>query len=33
MPVATPHELLMALEPEAFPWECKILTAFPALLE
>lgn len=33
MAVATPHELLMALEPESFPWECKIVTSFPLLLE
>jgi len=28
MPVATPHELLMALLPGLFPWQSKITTDF-----
>jgi len=28
MPVATPHELLMALLPDLFPWQSKIITDF-----
>ena len=28
MPVCTPHELLMALLPERFPWQSKIITDF-----
>lgn len=32
IPVVTPHELLMALDEESFPWESKITTDFNALL-
>lgn len=32
MPVATPHELLMALLPDLFPWQSKITTDFQKLL-
>ena len=32
MTVVTPHELLMALEEEAFPWESRILTDFNQVL-
>jgi diphthamide synthase subunit DPH2 len=32
MPVVTPHEFFMALEPELFPWESRILTDFTRLL-
>jgi hypothetical protein len=32
MPVATPHELLMALLPDLFPWQSKITTDFQTLL-
>jgi diphthamide synthase subunit DPH2 len=28
MSVVTPHEFFMALEPELFPWEAKIITDF-----
>lgn len=28
IPVATPHEVLLALLPELFPWQCKITTDF-----
>lgn len=28
IPVATPHELLIGLLPELFPWQCKITTDF-----
>ena len=28
MPICTPHELLMALLPERFPWQSKIITDF-----
>lgn len=31
--VVMPHEALMALEPETYPWECKIITDFNVLLE
>lgn len=30
--VVTPHECLMALQPEIFPWECKVLTDYNMLL-
>lgn len=30
--VVTPHEALMALKPELFPWECRITTHFSELL-
>lgn len=33
MHVVSPHEVFMALEPEAFPWESKITTHFNKLLE
>ena len=32
MPLATPHEVLMALKPETYPWESKINTDFSELL-
>lgn len=32
MPVVTPHEFFMALEPELFPWESRVLTDFTRLL-
>lgn len=32
MHVVTPHEFFMALEPETFPWESKIITDFNLLL-
>ena len=32
MPICTPHELLMALLPERFPWLSKIITDFQLLL-
>lgn len=32
MPIVTPHELFMALEPDAFPWESKVITDFNAIL-
>jgi diphthamide synthase subunit DPH2 len=32
MHVATPHEFFMALMPEVFPWESRILTDFNQLL-
>jgi diphthamide synthase subunit DPH2 len=32
MHIVSPHELLMALEPEIFEWECKIITDFNILL-
>jgi diphthamide biosynthesis protein 2 len=28
IPIATPHELFMALDEENFPWESKIITDF-----
>jgi len=28
IPIATPHEVLMALLPDEFPWQCKIVTDF-----
>lgn len=28
IPICTPHELLMALLPERFPWQSKIITDF-----
>ena len=31
--VVTPHELLMALMPVRFPWQCKIITDFTILLD
>ena len=31
--VVTPHELLMALMPARFPWQCKIITDFTILLD
>jgi diphthamide biosynthesis enzyme Dph1/Dph2-like protein len=31
IPVVTPHELFMALQPDAFPWQCKIITDFRLL--
>ena len=33
IPVVTPHELLMALKPEVFVWEQKIITDFCVILE
>ena len=33
MHVVMPHEALMALEPDAFPWECKAITDYNILLE
>ena len=30
--VITPHEALMALQPEVFPWESKVITDFGVLL-
>ena len=30
--VVTPHEVLMALWPNCFPWQCKIITDFRLLL-
>lgn len=30
--VVTPHEVLMALQPELFPWESKIITDFCKIL-
>ena len=30
--VVTPHEVLMALMPSCFPWQCKIITDFRLLL-
>ena len=32
MHVVTPHEVFMALEPEIFPWQSKIITYFNILL-
>jgi diphthamide biosynthesis protein 2 len=32
MTVVSPHEALMALEPEVFPWESKVVTHFEFLL-
>ncbi len=32
MPICTPHELLMALLPDLFPWQSKIITDFQLLL-
>jgi diphthamide biosynthesis protein 2 len=32
MPVVTPHEALMALRADLFPWESKIITDFNELL-
>lgn len=32
IPIATPHELLMALMPEQFPWQSKVITDFQLLL-
>lgn len=32
IPIATPHELFMALMPESFPWESKVITDFQLLL-
>ena len=32
MPVVTPHELLMAVEEEEFPWESRVITDFNQLL-
>ena len=32
MPVCTPHELFLALRPDCFPWDCKILTDFQLLI-
>ena len=31
--VVTPHELLMALAPSRFPWQCKVITDLTILLE
>ena len=31
--VVTPHEALMALKPDIFPWESKIITDFGTLLD
>ena len=28
MPIVTPHEVLLALLPDLFPWQCKIITDF-----
>lgn len=30
--VVTPHEVLMALMPTRFPWQCKVITDFRLLL-
>ena len=30
--VVTPHEVFMALMPNKFPWQCKIITDFRLLL-
>jgi len=32
MTLVTPHELLMALLPETFPWECRVITDFGLLI-
>lgn len=32
MSVVTPHEFFMALEPELFPWESRVITDFNRLL-
>ena len=32
MPVVTPHEALMALRPDLFPWESKVITDFNELM-
>jgi hypothetical protein len=32
MTVVTPHEFFMALEPETFPWESRVITDFNQLL-
>lgn len=32
MTVVTPHELFMALEPDLFPWESRVITDFNQLL-
>ena len=32
MHIIAPHEALMSLEPDLFPWECKILTDYNLLL-
>lgn len=32
MPVVTPHEVMMALQPSQFPWQSKIQTDFSTLL-
>jgi len=31
--VVAPHEALMALEPEVFPWEGKVVTDYNILLQ
>ena len=33
MHVVTPHEALMALQPETFEWECKVVTDYNLLLD
>jgi hypothetical protein len=33
MPVVTPHELLMAIRTEAYPWGCKITTDLTEILK
>ena len=33
MPVVTPHELLMAVRAEAYPWGCKITTDLTEVLK
>ena len=33
MPVVTPHELLMAVRAESYPWTCKILTDLTEVLK
>jgi hypothetical protein len=33
MHVVTPHEALMGLEPELFPWDSKIITDYNEFLE
>jgi len=33
MPVVTPHEVLMALRSNLFPWQSKVITDFTLLLE
>jgi hypothetical protein len=32
-PVVTPHEVLMALRSDLFPWQSKVITDFTLLLD